>query len=132
MQVQSLRKKVDDGSEAPYPFTRIHYRSLIIISFTDLTVHVTVDALNRSFDLSNLISANMVMVGQDQGQRSFRVLDELKRCRLDITSVSREGSEVLLIFPTIIHLVVFAIRLRFSITDGMEQTRNGKSYNKAL
>ncbi|MBF0493030.1 MAG: hypothetical protein HQM15_09645 [Deltaproteobacteria bacterium] len=78
--------------------TRIHYKNITNNRFADLTIHVAIIAQNREFefDLSNLFTARMVMVGQDQRQRDFVVNEELQSRGLNINVVASQGIQVVL------------------------------------
>lgn len=87
--VESLRHK-DSG----HPVSRIHYHNITNNRFNDLTVTVSVDSGNRTYDLSHLFRSNMTMIGQDRRQRSFKPIEELGKLGLDLQQTASSGKEV--------------------------------------
>ncbi|WP_282150722.1 hypothetical protein [Vibrio diabolicus] len=79
------------------PVSRIHYRNITNNRFTDLTITVVLAAENREVNLGHLFRANMTMIGQDQRQRSFKILDEATKLGLDINTTAMSGREVKLL-----------------------------------
>ncbi|EGR0775402.1 hypothetical protein RDG66_16720 [Vibrio cholerae] len=79
------------------PVSRIHYHNITNSRFTDLTITVVLEAENRKINLGYLFRENMTMIGRDQRQRSFKVLDEAAKLGLDIQSTAMSGREVKLL-----------------------------------
>ncbi len=96
MQVESLRAEKHPNSQDTVPVTRLHYQNFTNNRFGDLTIKINVEAQNQIFDLSYLFTPNMVMVGQDRRNRTFKILDELNKKGLDLISCANQGNEVIL------------------------------------
>ncbi|EHQ9269905.1 hypothetical protein ACJO1Y_05325 [Vibrio parahaemolyticus] len=79
------------------PVTCIHYHNITNSRFTDLTITVVLEAENRKVNLSHLFRSNMTMIGRDQRQRNFKILDEATKLGLDIESTAMSGREVKLL-----------------------------------
>ena len=74
----------------------ILYRNITNNRFNDLTISLTVTAINLKFDLSYLFRKKMVMIGQDNRHRIFSPIEELKKHGLDLQEVASGGNEILL------------------------------------
>ena len=76
--------------------TIIRYKNITNNRFKDLNINVSVTGQNREFDLSSLFTPRMVMVGQDQRDRTFMPQAELQSRGLNIDAVASQGNQVLL------------------------------------
>ena len=95
--IENLKVKENNASERLIPMSRIHYRNITNNRFTDLTISLTVTAVSRIFDLSDLFRKKMTMIGQDSRQRTFNPVEELRSRGLGLQNVAGQGNEVILI-----------------------------------
>ncbi len=83
--------------ETGTPVSCINYHNITNNRFTDLTITVVLEAENREVNLGHLFRPNMTMIGKDQRQRSFKILDEAINRGLDIEGIATSGREVKLL-----------------------------------
>lgn len=103
-------------NESGQPVSRIHYHNITNNRFNDLTITVSVDAENRTYDLSHLFRSKMTMIGRDQRQRSFNPIEELTKLGLDLQGTARSGKEV-------------KLRVGYKYTfNGVEDVVNAQEY----
>lgn len=81
-------------NDRSHPVSRINYKNITNNRFNDLTITISVDAENRTYDLSYLFRSKMTMIGQDQRQRSFNPIEELERQGLNLQQTAYSGKEV--------------------------------------